>query len=239
MGASSRTPQLDAPEDAVTTTSRPRRTKREQDPVARRMLATVQRLEAAPWPAAKQAYRAMLVALASRCEDPAAKSEVYRWFKRAAGGSLVVHGPDHRDCLRDAFHEAVARIPGLLLQFRAGLTNDRRPNIQSMLVAWIRWRANDLYRSLYLRHRGRQSQGVDAMTHLASLPAYDNPEIAVIAADICGLLVSDGSPPSHALLIVAQEYTIAEAARLTGASRQQIYRERQRLKNITDPPADG
>ncbi len=199
------------------------------------MLAALLRLEAEPWPGGLRAYSAMLVALSSRCEQHrAAKGEIYDWLERVAGGALVVRNEVRRECLRDAFHEAVASIDGLLLHFRAGLRDDRRPNLRSMLVAWIVWRAGDLRRSLHQRHDDRRSRGVDATLHLAVTPVADNPETTVITADIAAMLAADGSPAARALLLVGAGYSVAEAARRTGASRQQVYRARGLLRETVD-----
>ena len=70
---------------------------RSTDPVARHVLSTIMRLEGAPWPAALRAYGAHLLALATRCERPAGKAEMYRWFMRETGGVLVVCDPQRGD----------------------------------------------------------------------------------------------------------------------------------------------
>lgn len=200
---------------------------RPTDPNAERLLMAALRLEGAPWPRALQAYGAHLLALATRCERPAAKAEVYRWFMREAGGALVVRDPQRRENLRDAFHEAVATIPDLLLRFRAGLDPGRRPNLRSMLVKWIEWGANEHYRREQ-RHAKRQ---LPYRADDRLIPG--GPDHVLLLREVLALL--DGADPvDRALRLVGLGETIAEAARRTGASRQQIYRARRLLTEARD-----
>lgn len=196
---------------------------RPTDPAAERMLGVVLRLESAPWPGAQSAYGANLLALSTRCERPAAKAEIYRWFMREGGGALVSRHEERRADLRDAFHEMVAKIPWILLHFRAGLDADRRPNLKSMLVRWIGWRANGLYKSRQ-RHASRR-----APYRLSDQLAPGGPDIAAQLGEVLALL--DGADPViRALRLVGLGHTIAGAARLTGVSRQKIYRARSALQ---------
>ncbi len=195
---------------------------RPTDPDAERLLMAALRLEGAPWPRALQAYGAQLLALATRCEGPAAKAEVYRWFMREAGGALVVRDPQRRQNLRDAFHEAIATMPDLLLRFRAGLDPGRRPNLRSMLVKWIEWAANEHYRREQ-RHAKRRFpyRADDRLTP-------ERPDHVVLLREVLALL--DGADPTRrALRLVGLGVPIAEAARRTGVSRQKIYRVRALL----------
>lgn len=195
---------------------------RPTDPTAERLLRVVLCLESAPWPAALSAYDAGLLALTIRCEGPAAKAEVYRWFMREVGGALVVRGDERRARRVDAFHDAIATIDSLLLRFRAGLDPERRPNLRSMLVKWIEWRAKDHLRS-DARHTSRRAAYADD-----ARAAPGNPYFAVRVAEVLALL--DGAEPvDRALRLVGLGHTVSEAARLTGASRQQIYRARGTL----------
>lgn len=209
-----------------------RRDMRPTDRVAERLLRVVLRLERAPWPGAQSAYAAALLALATRCHLPVAKAEVYRWFVCQAGGSLVAVGHGRRERLRDAFHDAVARLPEVLLRFRAGLDSGRRPNVRSMLVKWIYWRAGDLY-SAEQRHDARK-----AIEQVEDQPAPERTDATVELGEVLALL--DGADPrQRALRLVALGHSVAHAARLTGASRQQVYRARDALWQEyrgVDPP---
>lgn len=196
------------------------------DLVAERLLLTVLRLESAPWPAALRAYGAALLALAIRCERPSAKAEVYRWFLREAGGALRDRHESRRECLRDAFHDTIARMPGILMRCRAALDPARRPNLRSMLVAAIRWRANGLHRSVHGRHDTRRAPYIGDDRRAAGTP-----DLVVEMREVLAL-VSGADPRYRALLLVGAGHTVAEAARLTGVSRQTIYRMRDLLREI-------
>lgn len=202
---------------------------RQRDPSVRHMLGALLELEASPWPAAMRSYGAMLVALSARCERcQGAKAEVYRWYMRELAGSLVVHGPERRECLQDALHEAVARIPGLLLHFRAGLDASKAPNFRSMLAAWVRWRAKDLYRSTWRRHADRRAELVwDGR-------AAPGSQASTVEANEVLALLGGEAPTSRALRMVGLGYGVAEAARRTGVSRQAIYRARRALRALID-----
>lgn len=191
------------------------------------MLAVVLRLEAASWPGAMRAYSAALLALATRCERAPAKGEIYRWFMRVAGGALMAADEERRECLRDAFHDAVVRIPGILLRWRSGLKPSRSPNLRSMLVAWIRWRGTAVYRARR-RHASRHVRLVD---HDRVAPG--RPDRATELREVLALL--DGANPrQRALLLVAEGHTIASAARLTGVTRQTIYRIRAEFRALIE-----
>lgn len=202
---------------------------RQHDPCAQRMLDALLRLERSPWPAAMQAYGSTLVALSVWCErHREAKGEVYHWAMREIGGVLAVRGDARRACLTDALHEAVARVPGLLLRFRAGLTARKTPNLRSMLAAWVRWRGKDLLRSTWGRHADRGAAYVwDGQVD----PGRS--DTSTLAHEVLALLDRD-NPAHQALMLVGLGESMAEAARRTGASRQQVYRARDALLAIVD-----
>lgn len=141
---------------------------------------------------------------------------------REAGGALVVRDPQRRENLRDAFHEAVATIPDLLLRLRAGLDPGRRPNLRSMLVKWIAWAANENYRREHRHAKRRFPYRVDDRL------TPERPDHVVLLREVLALL--DGADPTRrALRLVGLGVPIAEAARRTGVSRQKIYRVRALL----------
>lgn len=196
---------------------------RPTDPIAERLLGLVLRLESAPWPRAQRAYARGLRALASRCDAPAAKAEIYRWLVREAGGALAGEDAAHRETLRDALHDAIARAPELLTRFHAGLDPERRPNLRSMLVRWIHWRAGNL-RCAERRYAGRRWPLL-----VDDRPTPTRAEAVVELREVLALLDA-GSPRCRALWLVGLGHSIMAAARLTGASRQQIYRARDTLR---------
>lgn len=205
-------------------------TMRERDPAARRLLAELLRLEGLPWPAVRPAYSGLLIALADRCSTKSAKAEVYRWAHHQIGGVLVDRDERRRECLVDALHEAVAIAPSILLRFRTGLDRGRRPNIRSMLAAWITWRAGDFFEARYRRHR-RHADAVVA--HWSAQRPTPTPEVTANAREIVLCLWRDGDPAGRGLLLHGIGHSVADAARRSGSSRQQIYRRRNQLR--TEP----
>lgn len=197
---------------------------RETDPEARRLLAEVERLEEQePWPAALHAYACALLALGQQCEARAGKAEVYRWAARRLHGQLSC-----RDYLSewrgDALGDVVATVAGMLWRYRATLDPGRPPNLRSMLSKAVDWRAKDIAKSTHRRHSRRQAEGAEQArlaTGSAATTAYAREVYAMLAA---------GEAPARALLLIGQGESIAEAARRTGASRQQIYRARELLR---------
>ncbi len=63
------------------------------------------------------------------------------------------------------------------------------------------------------------------------------PERMTLATELVDML-DTGEPADRALLLVAQGHSIAAAARKTGASRQAIYRRRERLRAELEGDAD-
>lgn len=200
--------------------------RRQLDPTAQRLLAELERLEKAPWPDAQTAYAAVLLALATRCEAPAGKAEVYRWLLAVAGGVLFVRDETRRQCREDALRDLIAECAGLLQRARVGLDPATRPNLRSLLTAQVIWRANNLFESRHARHARRAGQ-VLAVCPLVPAPS-PNAVAAVLARQV-GDRLDLADPRDRALLFVAMGYSIAEAARKTGCSRQQIYRAQAAL----------
>lgn len=99
---------------------------RETDPEARRLLAEVLRLERERWPESLDVYSAALLALGTRCEQPAAKAEMFRWLSGALVGLLNPLDPQLREVTGDALANVVSAIDGRLYAFRAALDHRRR-----------------------------------------------------------------------------------------------------------------
>ena len=198
-------------------------THRQHDPEARRLLTELENLESAPWPASFDAYAAALLALGQRCERTDGMAELHRWATMRLAGLLNGRSAAWREWRADALADVTATIAGTLWAFRAGLDARRRPNLLSMVRAAVIWRANDLAESLHHRHMRRR--GAVAVEH-ASAPG--DAFTATFARTLCAQLAA-GSAPDRALLLIGQGDSIAGAARRTGASRQQVYRARERL----------
>ncbi|MCB9529982.1 MAG: helix-turn-helix domain-containing protein [Myxococcales bacterium] len=198
-------------------------THRQHDPEARRLLGELEDLEAAPWPAAFGGYAAALLTLGQRCERADGMAEFHRWSTARLAGLLNGRSAHWREWRADALADVTASIAGTLWAFRAGLDARRRPNLLSMVRAAVIWRANDIAESLHHRHQRRR--GVWAGGEQAA--AADGFTVT-FAREVCDRLAA-GSASERALLLLGAGESIAEAARRTGASRQQVYRARDRL----------
>lgn len=207
---------------------------RQRDPTARRMLADLLALEGSPWPEARPEYADALLAFATRCERIEAQAEMYRWARRELGGYLVHRDPRVRECRADALADAVATLPGLLLRFRAGLDDHRRPNLVSMLRAALLWASNDMLESRYRRHDRRERPA--RLDHEQA--AVGRPDATLLIREVRDLLAG-GARTSIALWLIGLGHAVAEAARQTGASRQAIYRARDALRAVVDDEGDA
>ncbi|MCB9553900.1 MAG: hypothetical protein H6705_18855 [Myxococcales bacterium] len=206
-------------------------THRQHDPDARRLLAELEALEGGPWPTTLDDYAAALVTLGQRCERPPGMAEFHRWSTTRLQGLLNGRSPAWREWRADALADVTATIAGTLWAFRAGLDARRRPNLLSMVRAAVIWRANDIAESLHNRHQRRRGtpHAVERATPLAD--AFT----VTFARELCAHLAA-GPAPERALLLIGQGASNAEAARRTGASRQQVYRARERLgETLTHP----
>ncbi len=207
---------------------------RRQDAVTARMIAALMRLERAPWPAARPAYAAMLTALAIRCEaQPAAVAEMYRWLRAGLASALAAGSGDVRKARREALSVVAAEIAGLLHACRASLDRARRPNLMSMLGFQVRRRARDLL-VVERRYHARFGGSWDWAPPVVGARA----ERMTLVAEVVRML-DTGEPDDRALLLVAQGHSIAAAARRTGASRQAIYRRRERLRAELEGDSDA
>ncbi len=197
---------------------------RQRDPTARRMLADVLALEGSRWPETRPAYAAALLRLATRCERIEARAEMYQWATVEFGGLLNQRSERVSECRADALADVVAEIAGTLLRFRSGLDDARWPNLTSMLRAAMLWTSTDIYRIRYERHTSRTAPELRD----GDRPAVGRPDARTLANEVLALLADDART-SKALRLVGLGYSVAEAARRTGASRQQIYRARDEL----------
>lgn len=205
---------------------------REVDPEAVRLLAHLLGVESSPWPVARTAYAEALLALAIRCEAAPAQAEIFRWA-HAEFAALTQHrDPQTVEARHDAMTDLVTGFSGLLLRWRAGLDDAIRPNIRSMIRAYIIWRANQHLESRHRRHARREM--APSPTH--ARPARRARAHVLAEADaLCRQLAEADHPAARALLLVGLGHSIAEAARRTGASRQQIYRYRDALRRLLNP----
>lgn len=196
--------------------------RRETNPEARRLIAEVERIERDPWPGALDAYGAALLALGVQCEAPAGKAEVFRWLSAALAGVLNPTDPQLRELRVDALADVVSTIDGRLYAFRAALDHRCRPNLRSMLRAAVIWQAGDIATTRYRRHDRRR-----VYIERPHFTSPGSPYLTTLAREVVAHLSALDTPVARALLLVGSGESIAAAARLTGASRQQIYRALQ------------
>lgn len=197
--------------------------KREIDLEARRLIDRVCDLERQSWPEARDAYAEALIALAIRCEAKAGKAEILRWLLRVSGGLLNIRDVRWRECAQDALHEVVALSAGQLLRCRSGLEAAPAPNLRSMFGAIIWWRAKGFFESRYRRHVRHLAPWAMHADRVASMAGPSRPVEEAFGREVWRLLDPD-SPSDAALMMVGVGFSIAEAARQTGISRQAIYR---------------
>lgn len=205
---------------------------RQRDPIARRLLTAALDLERAPWPAARSAYAAALLEFATRCERTDARAEVYRWAVAEFAAYFQHRSERVRACRVDALADLIAELAGTIARFRAGLDDSKRPHLVSMLRAAFLWRSTDLLESLHLRHARRLMPALRDDDR----PTAGGPETTAMAREVLTLL-DPADPNARALLLVGAGESVAEAARRTGLSRQQIYRVRARLVALVEATA--
>ncbi len=199
------------------------RPKREIDLEARRLIGRVCDLERQGWPEARDAYAEALLALAIRCEAKPGKAEILRWLLRVSGGLFNIRDARWRECAQDALHEVVALSAGQLLRCRSGLEAAPAPNLRSMFGAIIWWRAKGFFESRYRRHVRHLAPWAMHAGRVAHTAGPSRPVEEAIGREVWALL-DPGSPGDAALMLVGVGFSIAEAARRTGLSRQVIYR---------------
>lgn len=187
-------------------------------------------------------YRRALEALSGELRQEAqggrVRTGVGRWLLKATG---LTEGPDTgvawQEHLWDATAELISHptaLPDLLDRAAERLTPEIRPNLQSLLMARLRWRARDL-------QRARQQRAPEVASILRGTPAAEAAEPRIIAGlAVEGALAQLADEPAARLAVerLLLGDSVAEAARLTGLSRQAIYRRLDRVRAwMGDPSA--
>ncbi|MCA9559166.1 MAG: helix-turn-helix domain-containing protein [Myxococcales bacterium] len=185
-------------------------------------------LEREPWPGVnghtQLRYAAGLVRLSALIEPESGTTAFFLWLhKRLGGVTRSRRGQRWEECANDAIADAAVSGAGLMLRYRVALDARRRPQLVSMLLAWILWQAKDLYGSRYGRHDARRAVVADLVPPPVHPPS---PCVQVRARLALEHLLRGQRPAERGLLLHAIGHSVAEAARRTGASRQQIYRQR-------------
>lgn len=188
---------------------------------------------AGTWPAGLPAYRRGLDALAEALgrQDPIVRWSVYCWLEAELGGLLHHRSALLRQVRREALEDVVLDgelIADKLTQAAERLCPARQPNILSFMRAMVIWRANDIVRWRHRRHDERlQFQAAPVDTRIPSSWSR-----AIHATTLGQLLAGFDFTRAEAKVIdlLADGESVAEAARRTGRSRQQIYRLLERMR---------
>lgn len=192
------------------------------------------------WPAGYAGYRDALEALALALEkqDPGVRWDLYAWLVSELGGLLQCRDERERRARREAIEDVAfdyeMMVPKLM-RAAGRLKPARRPNLLSWLRATVLWRASDTIESLDRRHDRRLVLApIKPLTELSLLDPRCGHSWRRLqhATELAQLLGSFDLTPVEmdAMRLLAYDSSIAEAARETGRSRQQIYRLLARIR---------
>lgn len=195
------------------------------------------------WPARLPDYRRELLRYVAAlrgdaAERAACQDELKALLEDELGGLLASRDIAERSARRDAFNEMVADTDALAEAMELAahrLSPARAPNMISFLRAKLIWRANDILESDTRRHSRRVTSAADPLS-LATLDqrtVHEAPRTTrrILLRQILETF-ADGDPTGARILEGLMEgESIAELARRTGRSRQQIYRFLQRIRD--------
>lgn len=197
--------------------------------------------DAGDWPTRLPAYRRELRRYAAalrgnRATRKACQDELRTLCQEQFGGLLGSRDPFERAARRDALNEMVADTEGLAAALELAaerLSKGRPPNMVSFLRAKLIWRANDILESETRRHNRRVTATPDPLSLV-------DPEHRVVNSApqtvrrilLAQIFKSCASSPCETRILtgLANGESIAEMARQTGQSRQQIYRFLERVR---------
>lgn len=179
-------------------------------------------------------YRRALEALAAELRHDergqTVRSGVARWLLSITGLESGPNGDIWREHLWDATAELVSHpdaLPNLLERASTRLKPEIRPNLQSLLLARLRWRARDL-------QRARQSKAPEVASAHRAVPASDAASEARLVAGLAvdGALTNfaQDTATRHVMERLLLGDTVADAARATGMTRQAVYRRLARVR---------
>ncbi|MCB9553513.1 MAG: hypothetical protein H6705_16850 [Myxococcales bacterium] len=187
------------------------------------------------WPETMDEYAASVRALAAelRQSDPrrrqAAWQPLHDMLARELAPLLHPRGAAERQARRDAWNEMICDVPGLasalddaVAKFRA----EREPNFISLFRARLIWKANDIIESEVRRHDRRVRSVADphALRGQTTAAQPSGCERRVLAQQIYAEFARRDAVSGRVFRLLMDDLPIAEIARRTGRSRQQIYR---------------
>lgn len=199
-----------------------------------------------PWPGSIEPYREtmLLIARDLRSEGPRReyrRREMQDMLARELQALLLSRDENERSARRDAFNEIVSDTLGLAEALEAAsgkLSVERAPNFVSFFKAKLIWKANDILESEYRRHERRVRPVADP--HLLrpieqrTLPGARPNERRVLVRQIMETFAREDPVNATILTGLMADTPIAELARRTGRSRQQIYRFLERVRDWSE-----
>lgn len=194
------------------------------------------------WPDELERYRYIMSQLASELEGPEPMRgvrlvEMRTLLERELGALLQTRDEQERVARRDAFNEIVSDAEGLseaLDQAASRLTPDKAPNLISFFRAKLIWKANDILESEIRRHARRVKAVPDPHVlrpvEQRIVPGARHTQRRILIQQVMQAF-GEADPVNGTILAGLMEgESIAELARRTGRSRQQIYRFLQRVR---------
>lgn len=206
-------------------------------------LQTLLRIESSGrWPADLEEYRRHLLDYVAELRGTpevqrTCQLELKALLEDELGGLLLCRDPAERRARVDAFNELVSDTEGLAeaMALAAGrISVNRRPNMISFLRAKLIWRANDILESESRRHARRLQTAANPFAQAPFesqvVKEYRLTRQRVLIRQVVEAF--DGVEPASGRILqgLMEGESIAELARRTGRSRQQIYRLLQRIR---------
>lgn len=194
------------------------------------------------WPGAIDAYRDELDRYAGLLrgtleEQRACQTELMTLVEQELGGLLLCRDEAERSARLDAYNLLVSDTDGLaeaMVVAKGSLTEERRPNMVSFLRAKLIWRANDILESETRRHVRRVMVSANPIGQVPpdaqDVREADKTRRRVLILQVIKAFGEDDPSTPRILRGLMEGESIAELARRTGQSRQQIYRLLRRIR---------
>lgn len=187
------------------------------------------------WPETMDEYAASVRVLAAELRQTDARRRQAAWqplhdmLARELAPLLFPRGGAERQARRDAWNEMICDVPALaaaLDDAAAKFKAERTPNFVSLFRARLIWKANDIIESEVRRHDRRVRPVADPHALRGQTTAAQPPrcERRILAQQLVAEFTRRDPVDGRIFRLLMDDLSIAEIARLTGRSRQQIYR---------------